>query len=126
MATNIPILRLGRRLIVPLSGDLHDQLVVELQSEILARIEATAASGLILELTALDFVDSFMARVLNDIAMMARLMGTQVILSGMSPTVAIVLMDLGLQLPGIPTARDLEQAIERLDALIAEEEGLDV
>ena len=119
MATNIPILQIGRNLIVPIQGDLYDQLVLELQSEILTRIEKTTAHGLILDISALEFVDSFMARVLNDIATMASLMGTRTVVVGMSPAVAIILMDLGLQLTTVPTARNLEKGLELLAELYA-------
>ncbi|MFP5501610.1 MAG: STAS domain-containing protein [Candidatus Sericytochromatia bacterium] len=128
MATNIPILQIGRNLIVPIQGDLYDQLVLELQSEILQRIERTTADGLILDISALEFVDSFMARVLNDIATMASLMGTRTVVVGMSPAVAIILMDLGLQLTTVPTARNLEKGLEllaELHASLEEEEAED-
>lgn len=123
MATNIPILQIGRNLIVPVQGDLYDQLVLELQTEILGRIERTTAAGLILDVTALEFVDSFMARVLNDIATMAGLMGTRTVVVGISPAVAIILMDLGLQLTEVPTARDLEKGLELLNALATADEA---
>jgi rsbT antagonist protein RsbS len=119
MASNIPILRIGRNLVVPIQGELYDQLVLELQAEILGRIEKTAAIGLILDISALDFVDSFMARVLNDIATMAGLMGTTAVVVGMSPAIAIILMDLGLQLERVPTARNLEKGLELLAQLTA-------
>jgi rsbT antagonist protein RsbS len=122
MATSLPILQIGRTLIVPLQGDLYDQLVLQLQTEILGRIEETGASGLILDISALEFVDSFMARVLNDIAMMAGLMGARSVVVGMSPTIAIILMDLGLQLTRVPTARNLEKGLELLRSLVHEDE----
>ena len=112
----VPILQLGRSLIVPVQGDLHDQQIQELQDEILGRIERISAHGLILEVSSLDYVDSFMARVINDIASMAGLMGVKTVIVGMQPTVAIVLMDLGLQLSKVPTARNLEHGL----ALLAE------
>lgn len=120
MATNIPILQIGSSLIVPIQGDLYDQLVLELQAEILGRIEKTTAPGLILDISALEFLDSFMARVLNDIATMASLMGTRTVVVGMSPAVAIILMDLGLQMSQVPTARNLEKGLELLKTLSAE------
>ncbi|MFN3431744.1 MAG: STAS domain-containing protein [Candidatus Sericytochromatia bacterium] len=125
MATNIPILQIGRNLIVPIQGDLYDQLVLELQSEILTRIEKTTAHGLILDISSLEFLDSFMARVLNDIATMASLMGTRSVVVGMSPTVAIILMDLGLQMSSVPTARNLEKGLELLTILTADMAGDD-
>jgi rsbT antagonist protein RsbS len=120
MATNIPILQIGTSLIVPIQGDLYDQLVLELQAEILGRIEKTAAPGLILDISALEFLDSFMARVLNDIATMASLMGTRTVVVGMSPAVAIILMDQGLQMSKVPTARNLEKGLELLKTLNVE------
>lgn len=123
MATNIPILQIGSSLIVPIQGDLYDQLVLELQAEILGRIEKTAAPGLILDISALEFLDSFMARVLNDIATMASLMGTRTVVVGMSPAVAIILMDLGLQMSKVPTARNLEKGLELLKMLNIELEA---
>lgn len=122
MASNIPILQIGAHLIVPIQGELYDRLVIELQSEILLRIEKTAARGLVLDISALEFVDSFMARVLNDMATMAGLMGAQAVVVGMSPTIAMILMDLGLQLTRVPTARNLEKGLELLRTLTAEGE----
>jgi rsbT antagonist protein RsbS len=118
MAGNIPILQIGRNLVVPIQGDLHDELIKELQAEILGRIERTNASGLVLDISALEFVDSFMARVLNDTALMAGLMGTRSVVVGMSPTIAIILMDLGLQLSRVPTARNLEKGLALLVDLV--------
>ncbi|MEW6613381.1 MAG: STAS domain-containing protein [Pseudomonadota bacterium] len=122
MASNIPILQIGRNLIVPIQGDLYDQLVLELQSDILNRIEKTAAAGLILDISALDFVDSFMARVLNDIATMAGLMGTRTVVVGLSPAIAMILMELGLQLSNVPTARNLEKGLKLLAELLGPEQ----
>ncbi|MEK8089985.1 STAS domain-containing protein [Thermithiobacillus plumbiphilus] len=122
MASNIPILQIGQHLIVPIQGDLHDQSVLELQSDILERIEKTGAAGLILDISALEFVDSFMARVLNDIAAMAGLMGALTVVVGMTPAIALILMDLGLQLSNVPTARNLEKGIALLHELIVEDD----
>lgn len=119
MATNIPILRIGHNLIVPIQGELHDQVALELQAEILGRIEKTSAVGLILDISALECVDSFMARVLSDIATMASLMGAATVVVGMSPTIAMILMDLGLQLETVPTARNLEKGLALLAELTA-------
>lgn len=118
MAGNIPILQIGRNLVVPIQGDLHDELIKALQAEILGRIERTTATGLVLDISALEFVDSFMARVLNDTALMAGLMGTRSVVVGMSPTIAIILMDLGLQLTRVPTARNLEKGLALLGDLV--------
>jgi rsbT antagonist protein RsbS len=124
VASNIPILKIGAHLVVPIQGDLYDQAVLELQQDILGRIEATGASGVVLDITALEFVDSFMARVLNDIAAMAGLMGTRAVVVGMSPAIALVLMDLGLQLTSVPTARNLEKGLQLLAELTTEADDL--
>jgi rsbT antagonist protein RsbS len=124
MASNIPILQIGRNLIVPIQGELYDRIVLDLQAEILGRIEKTSAGGLVLDISALEFVDSFMARVLNDIAQMAALMGTRTVVVGMTPTIAIVLMDLGLQLSRVPTARNLEKGLELLKIAVADDDDI--
>ena len=121
MASNIPILQIGQHLIVPIQGELHDQSVLQLQSDILERIEKTSSSGLILDISALEFVDSFMARVLNDIAAMAGLMGALTVVVDMTPAIALILMYLGLQLSTAPTARNLEKGIALLHELIVED-----
>ena len=95
--------------------------MLQLQSDILERIEKTSSSGLILDISALEFVDSFMARVLNDIAAMAGLMGALTVVVGMTPAIALILMDLGLQLSNVPTARNLEKGIALLHELIVED-----
>ncbi|MDB5101264.1 MAG: anti-sigma-factor antagonist [Cyanobacteria bacterium RYN_339] len=121
MPSNIPILKIGPHLVVPIQGDLYDQAVLQLQQDILGRIEATGAEGVVLDISALEFVDSFMARVINDIASMAGLMGTRAVVVGMSPAIAMVLMDLGLQLTSVPTARNLEKGLQLLAELTASE-----
>lgn len=116
----IPILQFGASLIVPLQGDLHDNALISLQGEILRRIEQTGCSGLILDISSLGFVDSYAARVLGDIAASAGLMGTRSVLVGMSPAIAVVLIDLGLRMKGIPTARNLETGLALLRELVDE------
>ncbi len=114
MASNVPILQIGETLIVPLQGDLHDALLLELQADILHKIELTNATGLVLDISALEAVDSFTARVLNDIGTASLLMGTRTVLAGVTPPIAIVLIDLGLQLTHIPTTRNLEKGLRLL------------
>lgn len=123
MATNTPIMKIGRNLIVPVPGDLHDEFIQELQSEILSRIETLNAQGLILDISAMEYIDSFLARVLSDIASMAKLMGARTVVVGMTPVIAMVLMDLGLNFGGLITARDLERGLKRLADLAAEDEA---
>ena len=119
MPTNIPIMKIGRNLIVPVQGEFHDELIQELQSEILSRIETVGAQGLILDISAMEFIDSFLARVLSDIASMANLMGAHTVVVGMSPVVAMVLMELGLDFGRLVTARDLERGLRVLTELVA-------
>lgn len=122
MSAKIPILRIGGTLIVPVQSELHDLLIQQLQAEILGRIESTNAQGLILDISALEFVDSFLARVLSDIASMANLMGANTVVVGMTPIIAMVLMELGLDLGRLLTARDLERGLQVLADLAAASE----
>ncbi|HBY93406.1 MAG: STAS domain-containing protein [Ardenticatenaceae bacterium] len=110
----VPIIRIGTTLIVTPQEAIHDRAAFDLQNQITAAIERTEARGLILDITALDLVDSFLGRMLNDIAAMARLMGTQTVLVGIQPAVAITLTELGLQLKDIHTAVNVEMALRRL------------
>lgn len=114
---SVPILQIGENLIVPIQGDLHDQAMVNIQNDVLGRIEKVGAHGLVLDISALEYVDSFTARVVNDLAEMARLMGTTTVVVGMSPAIAVVLMDLGLALTKVPAARNLEKGLELLREL---------
>jgi rsbT antagonist protein RsbS len=109
-----PIIRLYDNLIVPLQGTMSDDSVCRLREDVTARIGVESAYGLILDLSALAFMDSFVTRVVRDLALIARLMGVSTVVCGLSPDIAVTLTDMGLDLPGVMTALNLERAIEAL------------
>lgn len=110
----IPILKLGDILLTSIQSDVTDDVAMVLQTDILYRLEETRARGVVLDITALDVVDSYMARVLTETARMAKLMGGEVVVTGMNPMVAITLIEMGRDLMGVMTALTLEQGVEKL------------
>jgi rsbT antagonist protein RsbS len=115
----IPILRMGRSLIVTIQVDMHDRLALQLQDDLTARIVDTRARGVLIDISSLDMVDSFIGRMLANISGMARVLDAETVVVGMQPAVAITLVELGLSLPGIRTALDVEKGM----ALLAERIG---
>ncbi len=111
---NIPILKIENFLIASIQVALHDLQAVQFKDAVLQRIYESKAKGVIIDLTATDVLDSFVGRLISDIAAMARLMGTTVVITGLQPAVAITLVELGLELPGIETALNLEKGIAKL------------
>ena len=118
----IPILKLEDFLLVSIQVDMHDQLALTLQDDLTQKIVATRARAVLIDISALEMVDSFMGRMLGNIASMSRILDAQTVVVGMRPAVAITLVELGLSLPGIRTALNvdaglalLRQAIERPD-----------
>ena len=119
--SGVPIFRLGGILIVSIQEALHDRLALALQDDITSALSRSGAEGLLIDVSVIDIVDSFMGRMLNDIAAMAQLMGARTALVGIRPAVAITLTELGMELRGIVTALDVEQGLARLrDAYLAE------
>lgn len=114
----IPILKLKDILITSIQIDLTDDEAIEFQTDVLGRVNETEANGVIIDITALDVVDSFMARVLNNTATMVRLLGSEVVLCGMQPAVAITLVEMGRELIGVETALNLDQAVDMINELI--------
>lgn len=110
----VPVLALGDVLLVSLQGELHDGMAEQLQHDITGRISASGASGVVLDISGVDVVDSFLGRVLAEIASTARLLAARTVLAGMRPAVAITLVELGLTLPGLVTALDVDRAMELL------------
>lgn len=110
----IPILKMGSILLVSIQVDMHDQLALQLQDDLTGRIAATGARGVLLDISALEIVDSFIGRMLSNIAGMARVLDAETVVVGMRPAVAITLVELGLSLPGIKTAVNVEKGIELL------------
>jgi rsbT antagonist protein RsbS len=107
----IPILKVGDVLIASIQVALHDASAVQFKDDLLQKIHDTKARGVIIDLTAIDVVDSFIGRMIADIASMSGLMGAQVVLTGLQPAVAITLVELGLELPRVLTALNLEKGL---------------
>ncbi|MEU3622892.1 anti-anti-sigma factor [Amycolatopsis coloradensis] len=110
----LPILRLGDILISGLLSDLDDAIALEFTAELTARISDEGIRGVILDISRLEIIDSFVARVLMELAATGRLLGARMIVAGMRPAVAITLSELGLRLTGVQTALNAEQAMELL------------
>jgi rsbT antagonist protein RsbS len=110
----IPILRMGRFLLVTIQVDMHDRLALALQDDLTNRIVSDRAKGVLIDISSLEIVDSFMGRTLGNIAGMARILDAQTVVVGMRPAVAITLVELGLSLPGVRTALTVEKGMELL------------
>ena len=110
----IPILKMEDFLVTSIQVTLHDKLAMQFQDDVLRKIEQTRAKGLVIDITAIDVVDSFLTRILMEIASMASLMGVKTVLAGMQPEVAIALVELGLDLQDINTALNLEKGLAML------------
>jgi rsbT antagonist protein RsbS len=116
----IPILRLGEILLASIQVDLSDSEVMEFQTDVLRKIADTEARGLVLDITALAVIDSFMARTINDTARMAKLLGTEVMICGMQPSVALTLVEMGRGLIGVATTFNLDEGVRRIQEQIAQ------
>ncbi|MBC8204957.1 STAS domain-containing protein [bacterium] len=114
----IPILKIKDYLIVPIQVDMDDRLALQLQMDILKQIEKCNSRGVIIDISVIDMVDSYLGRILGDTARMAGLMDARVVIAGMQPAVAITLVELGLGLEGVYTALNLEAAISLLEELL--------
>ena len=110
----IPILKLGQFLLVTIQVDMHDRLALVLQDELTGRIVTDQARGVLIDISSLDIVDSFIGRMLSNIAGMARVLDAETVLVGMQPSVAITLVELGLSLPGIRTALNVDRGMDLL------------
>ena len=121
----IPILKMGRFLLVTVQVDMHDQLALQLQEDLTARIVAARARGVLIDISSLEVVDSFIGRMISNIAAMARVLDAETVVVGIQPAVAITLVELGLNLPGVLTALDAERGMARLRASMALEAGDD-
>lgn len=116
----IPILRMGGFLLVTIQVDMHDQLAMTLQDDLTTKISRAGSKGVLIDISALEIVDSFIGRMLGNISAMARVLDAETVVVGMQPAVAITLVELGLNLTGVHTALDVEKGMEmlrsRLDA----------
>ena len=119
----IPILKIGRLLLVSIQVDMHDRMAMALQEDLTKRIAETHAHGVIIDISALEMVDSFIGRMLSNIAGMSKLLGADTVVAGMQPSVAITLVELGLSRKGVRTALSLERGMELLRATGLESDG---
>ena len=110
----IPILRMGEFLLVTIQVDMHDRLAMSLQDDLTTRISETGARGVLIDISSLETVDSFIGRMLGKIASMSRVMDADTVVVGMQPEVAITLVELGLSLPGVRTALNVERGMDLL------------
>lgn len=115
----IPILKLNDFLLVTVQVDMHDRLAMNLQDDLTEKIVATHARGVLIDISALDVVDSFIGRMLGNIATMSRILDAETVVVGMRPAVAITLVELGLSLPGVRTALNVERGMDLLRARMA-------
>jgi rsbT antagonist protein RsbS len=122
----IPILKLGKALIVTIQVDMHDRLAVALEEDLTNRIVATGARGVLIDISALEIVDSFIGRMLDNIAAVSRMLDADTVVVGMRPAVAITLVELGLSLNGVRTALNVERGMELIQAAAAAEAHEDV
>jgi rsbT antagonist protein RsbS len=119
----IPILKMGESLVVSIQVDMHDRMALTLQDDLTERIVATSARGVLIDISALEIVDSFIGRMLGTIAGVARVLDACTIVVGMRPAVAITLVELGLSLPGVRTALNVEKGMELIRGAIAAEQA---
>ena len=117
----IPILRMGNILLVTIQVDMHDRLAMQLQDDLSNKIVSAGARGVLIDISALDIVDSFIGRMLGNIAATSRILDAATVLVGMQPAVAITLVELGMSLRGVRTALDVERGITLLSELTASE-----
>ena len=116
----IPILRMGKFLLVTIQVDMHDRLAMQLQDDLTSRIAEWGAIGVLIDISSLEIVDSFIGRMLANIAAMARVLDAETVVVGMQPAVAITLVELGMSLTGVRTALNVESGMELLYELRGE------
>ena len=110
----IPILRMGKFLLVTIQIDLYDRLAVNLETDLVQMVSKTSAKGVLIDISVLSIVDSFMGRIIGNIGSMSKILGAETVLVGMQPAVAITLIELGLELKGVHTALNVEKGMELL------------
>lgn len=120
----IPILRMGEFLLVTIQVDMHDRLAMTLQDDLTARISETGARGVLIDISSLEIVDSFIGRMLGNIAAMSRVLDAETVVVGMRPAVAITLVELGMSLAGVKTALNVDAGMELLQTSLDNDEEM--
>jgi rsbT antagonist protein RsbS len=118
----IPILKMGRFLLVTVQVDMHDQLAMQFQEDLTDRIVSARARGVLIDISSLEVVDSFIGRMISNIAAMARVLDAETVVVGIQPAVAITLVELGLSLEGVRTALNIDRGMALLQERLAEEQ----
>jgi rsbT antagonist protein RsbS len=121
----IPIMKIGDCLLVSIQVDMHDRMAMTLQDDLTNRIVVTRARGVMIDISALEIVDSFIGRMLNNIAAMSRVLDAVTVVVGMRPAVAITLVELGLALTGVKTALNVDRGLALIRQIIDGEEAID-
>ena len=121
----IPILRMGPFLLVTIQIDLYDRIALNLETDLVQMVSNTEAKGVLIDISAVSIVDSFMGRIINNIASMSKILDAETVVVGMQPAVAITLVELGLSLKGVHTALDVEKGMILLRSKISEDEDLE-
>jgi len=114
----IPILRMGAFLLVTIQVDMYDRLAMNLQEDLTNKIVEVGARGVLIDISSLDIVDSFIGRMISSISTMSKILDAQTVVVGMQPAVAITLVELGLSLPGVRTALNVEKGMALLQGLV--------
>lgn len=114
----IPILRMGQFLLVTIQVDLYDRLALNLEADLVQMVSKTGAKGVLIDISAVTIVDSFMGRIIGNIASMSKILDAETVVVGMQPAVAITLIELGLPLKGVHTALDMEKGMNFLKSII--------
>jgi rsbT antagonist protein RsbS len=121
----IPILKLGNALLVTIQVDMHDRLATALEEDLTSKIVALGAKGVLIDISALEIVDSFMGRMLDNIAAVSRILDAETVVVGMRPAVAITLVELGLSLSGVRTALNVDLGMDIIQQRTAQEQAHD-
>ncbi|WP_141731303.1 STAS domain-containing protein [Oligoflexus tunisiensis] len=122
----IPILKMSEFLIVTIQVDMHDRLAMILQEDLTSQIAATKARGVLIDISVLEMVDSFIGRIIGNIAAMSRILDAETVLVGMQPSVAITLVELGMSLPGVRTALNVDKGMALLRRSLGRDRGEDI
>lgn len=121
----IPILRMGAFLLVTIQVDLYDRLALNLEADLVQMVNKTNAKGVLIDISAVSIVDSFMGRIIGNIASMSKILDAETVVVGMQPAVAITLIELGLPLKGVHTALNMEKGMNLLRTMIGADEEVD-